>query len=60
MKLEMWGWGGDLRYRSSAGVGGGGGGGEIGVTKKEPEAGKWAAEMEKHQENISTTERKNS
>lgn len=36
------------------------GGGEIGVTEKEPEAGKWAAEMEKHQENFSTIERKNS
>lgn len=33
---------------------------EIGVTEKEIEAGKWAAVVAKHQENISTTKRKNS
>lgn len=43
-------WGGRLCHR----------GDEIGVTEKEIEAGKWTVVMEKHQENISTSERKNS
>lgn len=34
--------------------------GQKGVTEKEIKAGKWVVVMEKHQENISTTKRKNS
>lgn len=37
-----------------------GGRDEIGLTEKEFEAGKWAVVMVRHQENISTTERKQS
>lgn len=40
--------------------GGGPLGGQKGVTEKEIKAGKWVVVMEKHQENISTTKRKNS
>lgn len=34
-------------------------GGQEGVTEKEIKAGKWVVVMDKHQENISTTKRKN-